>query len=38
MLMQFIAEDQAIWIKQDGKEAVLAFSIGWTSFYQDLLL
>ena len=37
MLMQLMAEDQAIRIQQYRKEAVLAFLVGWTSFYQDSL-
>ena len=31
--MQFTAEDRAMRIKKYGDEAVLAFSIRWTSFY-----
>ena len=35
--MQLTAKTQAIWIKKYRKEAVSAFSIGWTSFHWDFL-
>ncbi len=37
MLMQLTIKDQAMQIKKYGDEYVLAFPVGWTSLYWDLL-
>ena len=36
MLMQLTTENRAIQIQQYGEEAISAFPVEWTSFYQDL--